>query len=304
MQSQNAMTLHTSASCSMNSQSCAGQPGCGTQNAGSLSYGDGFNNNKGGVYAMEWTSDNIKIWFWPRGSVPSDALGEAPNPSSWGEPMTHFAGGNGCTIDDHFNKNNIVFDTTFCGDWAGSVWGSTTECSAKAATCQDYVRDNPSAFTEAYWTINSLKVYSFNSAATSGRVDAQPDDSPVPYPVAVPSPTTSNAPLAETPTTSSILAVVPQPTTSPAPIIAAPASTPESDNMAVVIGLDGRIREMPVSESHTVRRNRTKARALGFEEVLQGGEVPVKRDGDVHGGITSRHLRRHQLGGLRGHSHS
>ena len=41
----------------------------------------------------------------------------------------------------------------------GGVWSQEPTCSSKAPTCIDYVRDNPSAFTEAYWTINSLKVF-------------------------------------------------------------------------------------------------------------------------------------------------
>lgn len=54
----------------------------------------------------------------------------------------------------------IVFDTTFCGDWAGNVWGSSATCSKLASTCEAYVGANPAAFSEAYWLINSVKVYS------------------------------------------------------------------------------------------------------------------------------------------------
>jgi hypothetical protein len=57
-------------------------------------------------------------------------------------------------------NHNIVFDTTFCGDWAGSVWSSNPTCSQKAASCQDYVAGNPGDFADAYWLINSVKVYS------------------------------------------------------------------------------------------------------------------------------------------------
>lgn len=42
---------------------------------------------------------------------------------------------------------------------SGAVWSEFPTCSAKAATCKEYVAQNPSAFTEAYWLINSLKVY-------------------------------------------------------------------------------------------------------------------------------------------------
>lgn len=31
--------------------------------------------------------------------------------------------------------------------------------ASQAATCKDYVANNPSAFVEAYWLVNSVKVY-------------------------------------------------------------------------------------------------------------------------------------------------
>ena len=42
--------------------------------------------------------------------------------------------------------------------WAGNTW-AVSGCASRAPTCNDYVRDNPRAFRNAYWTINSLKVY-------------------------------------------------------------------------------------------------------------------------------------------------
>lgn len=118
-QSQDAMTMHSSPGCSMINKDCEGGQGCSTQTGGSSSFGDGFNSANGGVYAMEWTSAAINIWFFSRGSIPNGISGDSPDPSTWGNPTASFVGGSGCTIDDHFNNNNLVFDTTFCGDWAG-----------------------------------------------------------------------------------------------------------------------------------------------------------------------------------------
>lgn len=64
-----------------------------------------------------------------------------------------------------FTDQQIVFDTTFCGDWAGNTWSSSS-CSAKADTCDAYVQNNPQAFEDAYWSINALKVYAEGVAAT------------------------------------------------------------------------------------------------------------------------------------------
>lgn len=95
--------------------------GCGIESSSASSFGTPFNGGGGGVYAMEWTTSSIKIWFFPRNSIPADlAAGNAPDPSKWSTPQASFQGG--CDIGRHFVNHQIVIDTTFCGDWAGAVW--------------------------------------------------------------------------------------------------------------------------------------------------------------------------------------
>ncbi|KAL8848288.1 MAG: hypothetical protein Q9221_006687 [Calogaya cf. arnoldii] len=158
-QAQNQITMHTGPGCTLAGSSCEGGLGCHIKPEGSNNYGTGLNNAGGGVYAMEWTSGSINIWFFPRNGIPSDISSPNPNPSSWGAATASFVGGDNCNIDQNFKNNNIVFDTTFCGDWAGGVWSQESTCSAQAGTCQEYVQNHPEAFADAYWTINSLKVY-------------------------------------------------------------------------------------------------------------------------------------------------
>ncbi|KAI7091125.1 endo-1,3(4)-beta-glucanase [Hortaea werneckii] len=174
-QSANDMTLHTSDGCTVGSTGFTGNQltdncyvnapdqgnnvGCQIAASDSNTYGAGFNSNGGGVYATEWTDSAIDIWFFPHGSVPSDIQDNSPKPSGWGKPLAHFQGD--CDIPGHFHDLQIVFDTTFCGDWAGNTWGSSS-CSSKANTCNDFVQNNPQAFEEAYWSINALKVYQAN----------------------------------------------------------------------------------------------------------------------------------------------
>jgi hypothetical protein len=171
-QNTNQVTLHTSATCSMSNAGAAGgnvlynancnagngNNGCSEGNSNTHSYGEDFNSIGGGVYAMEWTSSAISVHFFPRYAIPRDISSGNPNPSSWGAPQATFSGP-GCNIDQHFMNHNIIFDTTFCGDWAGNVWGSGS-CASLAPTCQDYVANNPGVFGNAYWMINSVKVYS------------------------------------------------------------------------------------------------------------------------------------------------
>lgn len=168
------ISLHTSAGCTINidgSQSGAalgsancnqdsGNTGCSASTTLGQSYGDAFNLAGGGVYAMQWESSGLYVWFWPHDDVPGDVKAGAPVTTNWGLPVVAFNGGAGCTIDDHFVNMNIIFDTTFCGDWAGqaSTWASSG-CSALASTCTAYVQNYAGAFAPAYWLINTLKYY-------------------------------------------------------------------------------------------------------------------------------------------------
>ena len=176
-QQTNQMTLHTGSACNVQSSPMLGKlfsgncdvsggdnTGCPITTTDTQTYGSGFNQQGGGTWATEWTSSAIVIWFFPRGKEPQDLASGKPNPSSWGSAMANFVG---CDISSNFKNQQIVFDTTFCGQWAGEVWGgSSCAQSTGAGSCEEYVGQNPSAFKDAYWTVNSLKVYSGNGLVT------------------------------------------------------------------------------------------------------------------------------------------
>jgi hypothetical protein len=180
-QAGNKMTLHTNAgvsvqngtdfsgelvtpNCDINAPGQGTNAGCQIADTQSLTFGSGFNAANGGVYATEWTSDFIKIWFFPRGSIPSDVASGNPNPSdAWGAPNSLFQGN--FNMDAHFQNLQIIFDTTFCGQWAGVDW-TTSSCASLATTCEAYVTNNPSAFADAYWAINTLQVFQQTNNAT------------------------------------------------------------------------------------------------------------------------------------------
>jgi hypothetical protein len=192
----NAMSLHTSEGCTITgtgstgtvkTKNCyinaAGQTsnaGCGVDDKSASSFGAYYasfitsppltykphltsagtplNPKYGGIYAMQWTSTGIKMWFFPRDSIPYNMYGNNPDPTLWGMPSASFAG-SGCDFTKHFVNHKLVIDTTFCGDWGNAVWASNPVCSKKATTCNEYVANNPSAFTESFWRINYLKVF-------------------------------------------------------------------------------------------------------------------------------------------------
>ncbi|GLA35900.1 hypothetical protein AnigIFM63309_001283 [Aspergillus niger] len=176
----NEIVLHTSGTCQVSSQKMsgtltstecgedAGTTGCvveGTQG----SSGTPFNENGGGVYAMQWTDEFLKFWFFPRGSIPSSITKGDPDVAAFGTPMAHMEGS--CSIAEHFKAQQFIFDTTFCGDWAGGVY-STSGCpvsdsSSSFKSCVAYVAENPTAFAESYWEINYIKIYQTGVAASA-----------------------------------------------------------------------------------------------------------------------------------------
>lgn len=92
--------------------------GVGTNNVGcgfnppksdTSSYGDGFNAVGGGVYAMEWDSEYISIWHFPRGAIPADIEAKQPDPRNWGLPQSLF-GGAKCDVDKYFSDMKLVLN--------------------------------------------------------------------------------------------------------------------------------------------------------------------------------------------------
>ncbi|KAG1169352.1 hypothetical protein G6F36_012084 [Rhizopus arrhizus] len=142
--------------CYVNAPGQSANTGCGVSTTDKRTYGRGLNAINGGVYAMRMAAGTgIQIWFFPRGSIPSDISSGNVNPTSWPTPIADFPFKAGSCDLTYFNNMNIIFNLAFCGDWAGNVYGN----SGCPSTCTDYVANNPHAFSDAYWSINYLKVY-------------------------------------------------------------------------------------------------------------------------------------------------
>lgn len=161
---------------------------------GSSSYGTAFNSKSGGVFATLVDDAGVRIWFFDRLSIPADIAAGTPYPphignstlqsraSTWGVPNARFTGPNSTTISQHFRDMQIVFNTAFCGEWAGRVWSNSPTCSKLAPTCEDYVSDYPEAFKDAYWAIQSLKVFELKSETNSTKLSSAPTPAPLPPP--------------------------------------------------------------------------------------------------------------------------
>ena len=154
--------------CDVNSSTQDKNAGCGISDSQPASFGVDFNTAGGGIYATEWSSQGIKVWFFGRNSttIPADLAAAtsfpsgsaAPNPDSWGTPVGGLPA-DACNINDHFKDMQIIFNTALCGEWAGDVWTKNPTCMAKAPTCQAYAAGNGANFAEAYWAVRSVRVF-------------------------------------------------------------------------------------------------------------------------------------------------
>ncbi|KAL4068247.1 glycoside hydrolase family 16 protein [Scleroderma yunnanense] len=185
----NQATIHTSDGCSLPTSStsqlniagtvvggtnCAADQtnnqGCGVRSNSNTTFGSGFNSIGGGVYAMLWQDSGIQVYFFPRGSIPSDITAGAPQPNNWPTPMASWPSTD-CNMASHFYNHSVIFDTTLCGDWAGSAWtgtgipGQDQSCAQLTgySSCASFVQNSGASFSEAYWEVSSVEIYQYQS---------------------------------------------------------------------------------------------------------------------------------------------
>lgn len=173
--SHNQVTFHTKAGCYLdpsvnitgtiaqfpngtNNLVCDGtindNSGCAVIEWSRASYGEYFESQGGGVFATKWDENEIATWSFYRAAIPQDILAGTPNPSGWGTPASKLVPTNCNPLSNFFANMSIVFDMTFCGDWAGNSY-ATSGCPG---TCEDRLM-NPTNFVNATWIINHLSVY-------------------------------------------------------------------------------------------------------------------------------------------------
>ncbi|KAJ4486161.1 glycoside hydrolase family 16 protein [Lentinula aciculospora] len=178
----NQVTWHTGPNCTLtpegnftgtivqtngvNNTSCDGDDndnaGCGVTEWSRASYGPFFDQQGGGVFAMKWDENGIAVWSFYRAAIPQDIQAGSPNPSGWGDPVAALEAG-GCDPISNFVNHSIIFDITFCGDWAGNSY-ATSGCPG---TCSEQLME-PSNFDNATWSINFIKV--FRKQLLSGQI--------------------------------------------------------------------------------------------------------------------------------------
>ncbi|KAG8833281.1 hypothetical protein FRC17_010995 [Serendipita sp. 399] len=125
------------------------------------SFGQTFNEKGGGVYVLKWDELSIDVWFFYRSAIPRNILEGLPDPSTWSLPSASLSSVS-CNIDQYFKNHMIIFDTTLCGDWAGTSYVAAG-CPGR---CEEWVT-NPHSFDNATWSINYLKIYNKTVINTS-----------------------------------------------------------------------------------------------------------------------------------------
>ncbi|TDL19676.1 hypothetical protein BD410DRAFT_791798 [Rickenella mellea] len=177
---QNTMSLHTEPGCThqanatqsstiINTIDCDSRAnansGCGVADPNNSSYGAPFARAGGGVFVTEFAETGISVWFFSRQSVPSTLQNNAStlDTSTLGLPVANWPTAS-CAINQYFAPQRLIFDITLCGDFAG-------QSSVFAKTCpglcyEDWVLGPPSNFDDAYFEVQSVRVYSADGLDT------------------------------------------------------------------------------------------------------------------------------------------
>lgn len=140
----NMVALHTTDDCTMSDvrremSGVAGQGDCHNAtnyntgcnvSAAPATYGPEFNAAGGGIVAMEWRTEGIRVWVFSRGNGTGSGRGSpfpaqgVPDPSTWGSPLADFPA-TSCDMGSHFRNQSIIVNIDLCGYLTNAVWESS-----------------------------------------------------------------------------------------------------------------------------------------------------------------------------------
>jgi len=171
LQTSNQMALHTLPGCYHSTPqvqkgndaglNCSTAPGCVVHEVAPNSFGTGFNNVGGGVWATQFDVSGIYIWFWTRGSIPASITQatSAVDVSTWGPPSASYPS-TACDVTEFFGPQRLVFDITLCGNWAGEDVNYLPSCSGAGPTGKCYTDNVVGAgspkYDQAYFEVKLL----------------------------------------------------------------------------------------------------------------------------------------------------
>ncbi|KAI6092315.1 concanavalin A-like lectin/glucanase domain-containing protein [Hypoxylon rubiginosum] len=124
-----------------------------------------FGSSTGGVYALEWTSDYLKIWEWSHLLTPVDVTLGNPVPSLlWGTPSFLIKK---CDVDAAFKDMKMVLNIDFCAVAGQTDKWASCKASTGYNTCAAYVAKKASAFSDTNFKVKDIKVYQLKDTTSS-----------------------------------------------------------------------------------------------------------------------------------------
>ncbi|TFK89914.1 glycoside hydrolase family 16 protein [Polyporus arcularius HHB13444] len=163
----NQMAIHTLDGCTtdksivqtgqLGSTDCGTGSGCTVRESKANSFGEGFAQAGGGVWATQFDVAGIYMWFWNRADVPAELTQNtsAIDISSWGTPSASYPTSAQCNVTNFFTPQQLVLDIALCGDWAGVQSIYSQDCPG---TCGVAGPGSP-AYDNAYFEINYVRAY-------------------------------------------------------------------------------------------------------------------------------------------------
>ncbi|KAG5642971.1 hypothetical protein DXG03_001819 [Asterophora parasitica] len=206
LQNNNQYALHADAGCAQAAHplqsghtlegDCSIPRGCIVAENKPGSYGRGFAEAGGGVYAVQLDIAGVFIWFWSRPDVP-DMIRTATSTTNmdvaaFGVPSAAYPA-SGCNITQYFGPQQLVLLTTLCGSWAGvpSIYSST--CPGQCIADNIFGPGSPT-YDNAYWEIPYIRTYIAEDLAPSlPPPSSSSSELPSPSPSSEPSISTSRA---------------------------------------------------------------------------------------------------------------
>ncbi|KAG8835958.1 hypothetical protein FRC17_010927 [Serendipita sp. 399] len=156
--------------------------GCAVLDPNPASYSE-FAAGQGGVWVTEYSAQAVKIWFFPRASVP-DSLksGDSLDTTTLGTPTALFAQSDACDMTQALRPQHMVITLTACGSWAGlndtiqATCGPLTEVSCY----EQYVHD-PNNFHDAFFEIASFKIFGDQTTLLENSTALVTNSNPSPH---------------------------------------------------------------------------------------------------------------------------
>ncbi|KAJ3892026.1 hypothetical protein GG344DRAFT_23142, partial [Lentinula edodes] len=173
----NQYALHTTSECFLGTNliqpgsilqtNCSTSAGLVIQEKKLDSFGSGFAQAGGGVFATQLDLSGIYMWFWPvtrslPASISQANSSSTMNLTDWVTPTDAYLS-NACNIAQYFQPQQLIIDITLCSVWAGvpSIYNSTGSQFVTFSCIQidNVIGTGNPIYNNAYWDIAYIRTY-------------------------------------------------------------------------------------------------------------------------------------------------